>query len=33
LQRHLLELLGFSPEIYHRLIPRFSKAQIQIGET
>jgi len=33
LQRHLLELLGLSPEMYHRLIPRFSKAQIQIGET
>lgn len=33
LHRHLLELLGCSPEMYHRLIPRFSEAQIQIGET
>jgi transposase len=33
LQTHILELLGFSSEIYHRLIPRFSETQMKMSET
>ena len=33
LQTYILELLGFSSEIYHRLIPRFSETQMQMSET
>jgi transposase len=33
LQTRILELLGFSSEIYHRLIPRFSATQLKMSET
>ena len=33
LQRRILELLGFTAEIYHCLIPHFSETQIKMGET
>jgi hypothetical protein len=33
LQRGLLELIGFTAEIYHCLIPHFSETQIKMGET
>lgn len=33
LQTRILELLGFSSEIYHRLIPRFSETQMKMSET
>lgn len=33
LQGHILELLGFSAEIYHCLIPHFSETQIKMSET
>jgi len=33
LQRRILELIGFTAEIYHCLIPHFSETQIKMGET
>jgi transposase len=33
LPTRILELLGFSSEIYHRLIPRFSETQMKMSET
>lgn len=33
LQTYILELLGFSSEIYRRLTPRFSETQMQMSET
>jgi hypothetical protein len=33
LQTRILELLGFSSEIYHRLIPHFSETQMKMSET
>jgi len=33
LQTRILDLLGFSSDIYHRLIPRFSTTQIKMSET
>jgi transposase len=33
LQTHILELLGFRSEIYHRLIPHFLETQMKMSET
>lgn len=33
LRQRILELIGFSSEIYHGLIPRFSETQIKMSET
>jgi hypothetical protein len=33
LQRRIVELLGFTAEIYHCLISHFSQTQIKMGET
>jgi hypothetical protein len=32
-QRRMLELIGFTAEMYHCLVPRFSETQINMGET
>lgn len=33
LQQRILKLLGFSEDIYHRILPAISDTQLKIGET